>query len=536
MDGGVYGLLTMAAQSDNVVVNFKERLLAGLLPVAAPPLARWLCDRAGLDDAVLTDRQDGFDAACYGRAAGRRFWSRRSALLHYLLIGSAAGLRPRPDFEPLAYRRQNPDVAEAGYEPFAHYLRFGRAERRLTRPDEPIQEAEAILDLPRLLARLPGHPPRAARVDVVVPVYGARQLTLRALESVLQAKVTTPYELTVIDDASPDRALRKDLEALARAGHLTLMTNEHNIGFVASANRAFALHGERDVVLLNSDTRVYDNWLDRLLAVLHSTRTTATASPLSNAATILSYPIFLCDDHSLGDADSAAIDRHCARLGHAPVELPTAHGFCMAVKRACLAGIGPFDLGNFGYGYGEENDFSLRAIAHGWRHLAAADVFVWHRGGASFGTEREARIVAAQQAIERLHPGYAATVRDFISADPLAKLRCALDIARICNDARRKVLCLGATAESVASCADLKLTLVSDIAPYAGFFRIVAPEFGPIPNLPRFSGHAVDDLALAMQSLDVRELRRQSTTPGLAILEGLACRAAEQAGIRVSWG
>lgn len=536
MYGGVYGLLALAAQLDNPVVTFKQRLLAGLLPIAAPPLARWLCARAGLDDAVLTDRQHGFDAGYYGRSAGRRFWSKRGALSHYLLIGSAAGLRPRPDFDPLAYWRQNPDVAEAGYEPFAHFLRFGRAEGRLTRPGAELKEPDAIPDLPRLLAQQPGHSPGAARVDVVIPVYGAPRLTLRALESVMQAKVNTPYELTVIDDASPDVALRHNLEALARAGHLTLLTNERNVGFVATANRAFALHPERDVVLLNSDTRVYGNWLDRLLAALHSTTRTAAASPLSNAATILSYPIFLCDDHSLGDADCAAIDEHCARLGHAPVGLPTAHGFCMAVKRACLAAIGPFDLGNFGRGYGEENDFSLRAIAQGWRHVAAADVFVWHRGGASFGAEREARIEAAQQTIGRLHPGYAASVRDFIIADPLASLRCALDIARICDDPRRKVLCLDASADPTVSGAELLLALVSDIAPHAGLFRIVASKFGPIPNLPRLSPQAVNDLAFLMQSLDVRELRRHSSRGGLSKLEGLACRAAEQVGIPVSLG
>lgn len=521
------------AQSDNAVVKFMERLLAGLLPVAAPPLARWLCARAGLETAVLTDRQHGFDAACYERSAGRRFRSRRGALSHYLLIGSASGLLPRPDFDPLAYRRQNPDVAATGYEPFAHYLRFGRGEYRLTRPGAAAQEPDAIPDVSSLRAQQPRHSPAAARVDVVIPLHGARPLTLRTLESVLQAKVATPYELTVIDDASPDRALRHDLEALARAGHLTLLTNERNIGFVATANRAFALHPERDVVLLNSDTRVYGNWLDRLVTALHCTPTTATASPLSNAATILSYPIFLCSDQSLADADFAAIDGHCARLGHAPVELPTAHGFCMAVRRACLAAIGPFDLGNFGRGYGEENDFSLRAIAHGWRHVAAADVFVWHRGGASFGIEREARIEAAQRTIERLHPGYAASVRDFILADPLANLRCALDIARIRHDPRRKVLRLDVAADAAASGDELTLALVSDIAPHAGFFRIVVSNLGAVPNLPRFSRQAVANLAFTMQSLDVRELRRQSPRRGLSILERLACRAAEKAGIPI---
>lgn len=522
-------------QSVNPVVSFIDRLLTGPLPVAVPPLAHWLCARSGLNDTVLADRQGGFDVAHYERSVGRSFWSRRAALLHYLLVGSPAGLQPRPDFDPVAYRRANPDVTAAGYEPFAHYLRFGRDERRLTRPDEALGEPGSMPDLASLLAQAPHHNPAAARVDVVIPVYGARRLTLRTLESVLLAKVATPYELTVIDDASPDLALRDDLEVLARAGRLTLLTNDHNMGFVATANRAFGLHADRDVVLLNSDTRVYGNWLDRLMAALNSTAMTATASPLSNAATILSYPLFLCDSHSLSEADFAAIDGHCARLAHAPVELPTAHGFCMATKRACLARVGLFDQDNFGQGYGEENDFSLRAVADGWRHVAAADVFVWHRGGASFGAEREARIEAAQQTIERLHPGYAAAVRQFIRADPLADLRCALDIARVREDARPKVLYVGAGDEAPPCGRELKLALVPDIAPYSGFFRVVASELGPISNLPRFAGKGVDDLARTLQSLGVQELR-QSAGRGSSDLARLARRAAEQARMRVSQG
>jgi hypothetical protein len=349
---------------------------------------------------------------------------------------------------------------------------------------------------------------------------------------VLQAKVATAYELTVIDDASPDPGLRHDLEVLARAGHLTLLTNDRNVGFVATANRAFALHAERDVVLLNSDTQVYGNWLDRLMAALHSTERTATASPLSNAATILSYPIFLCDNHSLAPSDLSSIDRHCEHLAHAPVELPTAHGFCMAIKRACIDEVGPFDLDNFGRGYGEENDFSLRAIAAGWRNVAAANVFVWHRGGASFAAEREARIARAQQTIEQLHPGYAASVRDFIISDPLANLRCALDVARVREDSRYKVLCLADDARIGHD--ELKLALVSDIAPYDGLFRIVSAEFGPIPNVPRFSEQAVEDLARILQSMNVREIRGQSKVGSLSPLSCLAADAAERAGIPLS--
>jgi GT2 family glycosyltransferase len=40
-------------------------------------------------------------------------------------------------------------------------------------------------------------------------------------------------------------------------------------------------------------------------------------------------------------------------------------GFCMYIKRACLRDVGVFDTEVFRRGYGEENDFCLRAARRG---------------------------------------------------------------------------------------------------------------------------------------------------------------------------
>jgi GT2 family glycosyltransferase len=50
------------------------------------------------------------------------------------------------------------------------------------------------------------------------------------------------------------------------------------------------LHPERDVVLLNSDTVVANDWLDRLLACADLESRIGTVTPFSNNATICSFP------------------------------------------------------------------------------------------------------------------------------------------------------------------------------------------------------------------------------------------------------
>ncbi len=307
-----------------------------------------------------------------------------------------------------------------------------------------------------------------ARVDVVMPVYGNRQLTMRAIDSVLAANVTMPFELIVVDDASPDPALAAELRQLAERGLLSLLVNDTNLGFVRSANRGLLLHEDRDVVLLNSDTQVFGDWLDRLMAVLHGTSAIATATPLSNAATILSYPVTLRENTRSG-LDFAALDEICARANQAPVELPTGIGFCMAIKRTCINEIGGFNASQFGLGYGEENDFCRRAAAKDWLNVAATNVFVWHRGGGSFGGKREKLVAAAQLSLERLHPGYGALVEKFIARDPLKSVRAKLDADRVAADARAKVLHLG--GETKGGCSNdqnLTVRLVPEIAPFWG--------------------------------------------------------------------
>ena len=78
----------------------------------------------------------------------------------------------------------------------------------------------------------------------------------------------------------------------------------------------------------------------------------------------------------------------------------------MCIRRACLDQIGPFDAERFGRGYGEENDFCMRAAGAGWRNVLAGDVFVYHEGAVSFSGERLALTENAGKTLADLYPDY----------------------------------------------------------------------------------------------------------------------------------
>lgn len=363
-------------------------------------------------------------------------------LRHYLLYGGLEGRSPSPHFDSAHYLREYSDVRIARTNPLIHYIRFGRLEGRQSSPVDtktarPPEYAESLMS-----ARLPLEPdwqamnPHSevaqATVDVIVPVYKGRAETLRCLYSLLTSSSKIVFEVVVINDASPDEDLVADLVALSDKGYITLLQNAQNLGFVRTINRGMKQHKCRDVVLLNSDTEVYGDWLDRLHRVAKSREAIGTVTPLSNNATICSYPRFLYDNPYPLEIDYAELDQLTAKINTGfYVEAPTGVGFCMYIKRSCLDEVGLFDEKAFGKGYGEENDFCQRAIANGWCNVIATEVFVRHWGSASFQGEKENRVQKALKVLARRHPEYSRDVQHFIAQDPLALARKRLDQARL---------------------------------------------------------------------------------------------------------
>ena len=272
----------------------------------------------------------------------------------------------------------------------------------------------------------------ATAIDVIVPVHSGLAATRRCLESVVGTRMQTPFETVVVDDATPEPAIARYLDELAEARRITLLRNDRNQGFVRSVNRGMALHADRDVVLLNSDTEVANDWLDRLARCADRDPHFGTVTPFSNNATICSYPFYGWMGGLPGTLGLKALDQLFAAVNaDKSIDLPTGVGSCLYLRRACLDQVGLFDAGRFGRGYGEENDFCLRAAAAGWRNVVAADVFVFHEGGVSFAREREERAEGALEALLAAHPDYVDRVHAFVEADPLAPLRAAVDAARI---------------------------------------------------------------------------------------------------------
>ena len=238
--------------------------------------------------------------------------------------------------------------------------------------------------------------------DIIVPIYNAFDAVKECIDSVLKNTDFKRAHLILIDDKSPDERILSLLKEYEKKNKdkITLLLNEKNLGFVGTVNRGMK-YSKNDVLLLNSDTEVPEGWLDAIVECAYSDSMIATVTPLSNNATLASVPKMFCRNevpNKMSVEQMSEIVKKCS-LKEYP-EIPTAHGFCMYIKREVLDRVGFFDEEAFGKGYGEENDFSFRCFEYGYRNVLCDNVYVLHKESQSFLDEK----VDNSKALAKKHP------------------------------------------------------------------------------------------------------------------------------------
>lgn len=240
--------------------------------------------------------------------------------------------------------------------------------------------------------------PRRTTVDIIIPVYNARELTERCIASVQENSCNC--RLIIVNDASGEPGIMEFLDSLRslpqKQIEVIVCHNEVNLGFLKTVNDAYSLT-QGHFVILNSDTEVPPGWLDRLFApILAEPEIVASVTPFTNASMGwlgCNFPDPEQDGGIFKNLTVASLDSFFARYSSdIPIEIFSGCGFCMAFNRAVVEKIGLFDHETFGRGYCEEVDWSLRAVAAGYRNVLAPNLFVFHKHGVSFDPEEKQKL------------------------------------------------------------------------------------------------------------------------------------------------
>lgn len=335
---------------------------------------------------------------------------------------------PVVEFDSEYYLERYEDVRASGMDPLLHYTRFGKKEGRFPTPplndywwartDRSIQGEtfETTGRVYEALERMKANPFPPA---VIIPVYNAPGELEECLDSV---KTHTPEDVRIIliDDASPDPRIREILAPYENRTGFSIYQNHENMGYTRTVNRGMEIAGRSDVVLLNSDTRVTPGWLRNLRLAAYSGDRVGTATPFSNNAGSFSVPDMDRENPIPPDLTLEDYARAVTRAAQRSYPLvPTGNGFCMYIRRDCIDETGEMDVQAFPRGYGEENDFCMRAGTLGWKHVIDDSTFIHHARSASFIGEKSGLREAGMKVIHERYPDYSSLVRRSFSSSQL---------------------------------------------------------------------------------------------------------------------
>lgn len=230
---------------------------------------------------------------------------------------------------------------------------------------------------------------------VVIPVYADWASLEDCIES-LKEHLDTKHSVKLVNDNGPDAddLERKINRAISQHENFEYFRNPNNLGFLKTCNRAvFELDKtNNNILLLNSDTKVTAGFLEEMSEVLNSESKIGAVSPRSNNATICTIPLSSMAQKGIEPEKSYQLFLKLKEKLPRYNEVPTAHGFCMLVKRSLIKKYGLFDE-VFGNGYGEENDFCMRIAKQGYSSVLANRAYVYHLEARSFTLEKKTKLI-----------------------------------------------------------------------------------------------------------------------------------------------
>lgn len=429
----------------------KDHVWARNPQLHALPSGYTLLDHALTADAPeLVATSVLFDNAHYRAQAGDRATEGQIPLMHYMAVGTWAGLDPSPWFDDRAYRARYladdpwavpldhyarhgraahitlaprfpdrfyaaryPEVrAHFHGPPLQHWLECGMAENRKLREPAWTDDFDSWAQVRAEVVQGLGRPaPEAPDVSVIVPVYNQFLHTLRCVWSILRAGDAARLQLIIADDGSTDGT-----EAFFRAlPGVTYIRNPENMGFLRSCNNAAQYARAPWLFLLNNDTAVLPGWIDRLLDV-------ARAEPDAGlVGAKLVYP-----DGTLQEAGGFVwSDGGGANMGRNSDPREPGYnlrrdadyisGAAILVPRAVWVELGGFDT-RYVPAYCEDTDLAMRLRNLGYRVIYQPAATVVHFEGVSSGTSTDSGVKAWQVvnfrklaekwrfALERHHP------------------------------------------------------------------------------------------------------------------------------------
>jgi len=244
------------------------------------------------------------------------------------------------------------------------------------------------------------------QVELSLVVLGFRNFeatTRGCLESLVPWLMDPEVEVIVVDNGSDDDSAKRTAAWCAQHPTVRYLPSVSNLGFAGGMNFGVAQAQGAWVVLVNNDTVFPDGAVDAMKRVVRNVETqVAMLGPVTNAAGNGQRLWKHGADHAQWLQIGQWLNTHPSG------ELMPAYRcdfFCIAIRTTVWKELGGLDV-EFGKGYYEDFDFSLRVSAAGYRQMITEDVFVLHLGSATFKASPAAKALMKRnkKLLQAKHP------------------------------------------------------------------------------------------------------------------------------------
>ncbi len=232
-------------------------------------------------------------------------------------------------------------------------------------------------------------------ISIVIVNWNTRELLKDCLESVVRTVHGLTYEIIVVDNASTDGSVTMLGELFPQ---VRIISNNENRGFGAANNQAFQIMAGRYAHLLNTDTVLTEGAVQELFAFMESHPEAGMSCGQllnrdgSKQNSIAAFPTLLTLLTNMSLLEYLFPGKYPSkRYPHRqPVEVDSAVGACLMVRKAAMDVVGSFDERYFFFF--EETDWAYRMRLAGWKVYHVPTARIYHLQGQSIGPNVAARI------------------------------------------------------------------------------------------------------------------------------------------------
>ncbi len=217
------------------------------------------------------------------------------------------------------------------------------------------------------------------RVTIILVNYNGGRITRECVDSLKRMR-NQDYDVLIVDNCSTDDSPDELKRAYAEDPQISVIATEENRGFAGGNNfgiRAAIENGAEWILLLNNDTEVEEDFLDRMVRDI-------------DRDTIYAPRINLFSDRTTPWYAAGQIDFNTGIVKNGDPEkggeVTFASGCCMLFSSDVFRKIGEMDEGYFMY-Y-EDVDYCLRARAAGIRIIYRPEAVIYHKVGGTTGGEQ----------------------------------------------------------------------------------------------------------------------------------------------------